>query len=392
MGKQIKSISADLSKPVKKIVGVHLLNDFSGSPLVFRNVLNGFRENGFECDLHTCGGRDGFLSNLDIAYHYFEYRFFQNPILRLFALCWSQWLLFRNLLKYRDEAIVIYINTLLPFGAGLAGKYLNKPVVYHIHESSVKPKLLKWFLKKIAAWSSHQQIFVSQWLKETEQDSKVPASVVYNGLSDDFCRKADEEKKKEREKKAFTCLMLCSLKAYKGVDDFVLLAEALPDINFQLVVNASSSAIEDYFNNAAPSNLQIFSTVTNVHPFYVRADVVLNLSHPKGWIETFGMTVLEGMYYGKPCIVPKVGGPVELIQEGVNGYLCNHYDKASLVRLITKLHQDKVLYDSLSKAAYYSSLQFKGERAVNDIVHIVDGMFSSEEASFKCVEGDKIGA
>ena len=66
MGEQSKSISGGLSKPIDKIICVHLLNDFSGSPLVFSNVINGFRSHGIECDLHTCGGREGFLSDLII--------------------------------------------------------------------------------------------------------------------------------------------------------------------------------------------------------------------------------------------------------------------------------------------------------------------------------------
>ena len=37
-------------------------------------------------------------------------------------------------------------------------------------------------------------------------------------------------------------------------------------------------------------------------------------------VETFGMTILEAMPYGIPAIVPNVGGPLELVQHGYNGY------------------------------------------------------------------------
>ena len=89
MGEQSRSISAGLSRPIEKIVCVHLLNDFSGSPLVFSNVINGLRDHGIECDLHTCGGREGFLSDLDVNYHFFNYRFFpnRNNEKRQFELC-----------------------------------------------------------------------------------------------------------------------------------------------------------------------------------------------------------------------------------------------------------------------------------------------------------------
>ena len=137
MGEQSKGFQRGIPGPVKKLVCVHLLNDFSGSPLVFSTCIKGLRKLGYSCDLHTCGGRKGFLSDLDINYYYFPYQFIQNPIFRAAALLFSQVVLFFKLLRYKDEKVVFYVNTLLPFGAALAGKFLGKPVVYHIHESSV---------------------------------------------------------------------------------------------------------------------------------------------------------------------------------------------------------------------------------------------------------------
>ena len=46
----------------------------------------------------------------------------------------------------------------------------------------------------------------------------------------------------------------------------------------------------------------------------------MNLSDPEGWVETFGMTILEAMAYGIPSIAPSAGGPLEIVEDGKNGY------------------------------------------------------------------------
>ncbi|MBK6497170.1 MAG: hypothetical protein IPG00_02975 [Saprospiraceae bacterium] len=55
--------------------------------------------------------------------------------------------------------------------------------------------------------------------------------------------------------------MICSLKAYKGVNEFVQLANKHAEYNFRLVVNASVSDIDQYFSGQnLPANITIFPT------------------------------------------------------------------------------------------------------------------------------------
>ena len=46
-----------------KIVAIHLLNDYSGSPFVLRQSLEALVKQGYAVDLYTAGN-DGFLSNI----------------------------------------------------------------------------------------------------------------------------------------------------------------------------------------------------------------------------------------------------------------------------------------------------------------------------------------
>ena len=58
------------------------------------------------------------------------------------------------------------------------------------------------------------------------------------------------------------------------------------------------------------------------------------------------MTILEAMPYGIPAVVPNVGGPLELIENGYNGYSVDVRDTESLVYHI-KLALDKDNYERL---------------------------------------------
>jgi glycosyltransferase involved in cell wall biosynthesis len=357
----------------QKIIFVHLLNDYSGSPLVLSNVIKGLQEKGCNCELITCAGTDGFLSNIEgVKYHFFKYRWHPYKYFRLLLFLWSQLILFFKILKFRNEDVNIYINTLLPFGAAIAGRLTGKRVTYHLHEVSIRPLLLKFFLRWIAKISSDQNIYVSNYLKETEGFPGVEGTTIYNALSSFFTDNADNLLQKTNKNSAFTVLMLCSLKDYKGVKEFVKIAEQLQDIQFELVINASPSAIEGYFSNLPkPLNLSIFSNQTNVHPFYQKAHIVMNLSHPEQWIETFGMTLLEGMYYGLPCIAPPIGGPAEIIEDKKDGFLVDQRNIDKIVTCIRCLQADQELYKFVSKNAKKKSLQFNYSKMVSQIHNLM---------------------
>ncbi|MDE5467971.1 hypothetical protein KRE47_07980 [Elizabethkingia meningoseptica] len=84
---------------MKRIVAVHLLNDYSGSPKVLMQLLKIWTRNGFDTHLFTSGGRKGFLSDIPLVKTYsFWYHFSSNPLARLFNFFLSQFTLMMKLL------------------------------------------------------------------------------------------------------------------------------------------------------------------------------------------------------------------------------------------------------------------------------------------------------
>lgn len=357
-----------MHKNKKNIAFFHLLNDFSGSPKVLADVINHFKENN-TVDLYTCHtSNNGFLSNIqDINYHYFWYKWYANKFVRLLVFLLSQLQLFGVLVgKYlftSKKETIFYINTVLPFGAALAGKLLGVKVVYHVHETSITPKLLKWFLFAVIKITAKEVIYVSKFLEKKEGIGNVSSRVIYNTLDKQFLHNVFVNK--EVRNNEGTILMLSSLKVYKGIFDFIDLARTLPHLKFELVLNAQAKEIEERFQDImVPKNVTIFSKQENVHPFYSRAKVVLNLSHTDKWEETFGLTALEAMSYGLPVIVPPVGGIAEVVQDGVDGKHIDVTHKEKLISSIEEMYQNTPLYRKMSKnallrSAYFNSSRFK---------------------------------
>ncbi len=361
---------------MKKIACVHLFNDYSGSPLVFSTAIEGLQSRGYDCEIYTGAGRDGFLSNLPVSYQYFDYPWMSNRYLRLLVFVWSQWQLFWRLRARKADTEMIYVNTLLPFGAALAGWWMGKRVVYHLHEVSVKPLLLKRFLRWVAQCTASKTIFVSEYLAKEERLPGVEYTVVHNALSEKFKNASSRKTGRNGQIAEFRILMLCSLKGYKGVDVFVRLAEELPAYTFELVLNAEAEEIAEYFaETTLPRNLHCHARQSNVHPFYHAAQLLLNLSHPEQWVETFGMTLLEAMHYGLPCIAPPVGGPAEIITHQQEGFLIDQRQLETLVAAIDRLATQPELYQQMAQAARQRAADFSNHELINGVEAVLQSLF-----------------
>jgi len=95
----------------------------------------------------------------------------------------------------------------------------------------------------VAAKTAHEVVYVSEFLKTQEGLPSIPAKVIYNCLSDEFVKEAKSETPLSTKITPFRVLMLCSLKKYKGVMEFVNLAQKIPNLAFDLVLNATTEEI-----------------------------------------------------------------------------------------------------------------------------------------------------
>lgn len=361
-----------------KVIAVHLLNDFSGSPKVLSQSIHALKCAGATVELYTAGGDDGFLSGVANKHQKFCYRRSNKKLVTLIYYLISQVSLFFKLLRHRNEGAVIYVNTLLPFGAAIAGKLMGKKVIYHVHETSISPPILKKFLRFIVRKSASKVVFVSHSLKKAESFKNIDQSVLYNALPNSFYKDAAAVSYQHLDGNGlFQVLMVCSLKAYKGVTEFVEVAQrcvCYKQVSFTLVLNAEDSEVREYFEGLhVPENLCLVSRQSNLIGYYTRASLVMNLSRVDQWVETFGLTILEAMAFGIPVIAPPIGGPAEIIENGINGYLISSYDVSAITKKIIGLAESPRCCLEVSKAARARVEFFKQENYDKKILEVLLG-------------------
>ncbi|NCC04913.1 MAG: glycosyltransferase [Proteobacteria bacterium] len=364
------------------IVFAHLLNDRSGSPKVLASAIAGLRAAGEEVRLFVGSDGSGWLDETGVPTTRYWYRRGPHRLVTLLTFFVSQFCLFLRLLRTPDLPgdAVLYVNTLLPFGAALFGRLTGRPVVYHLHEVSVTPALLRGLLVGIARLTARQLIYVSEFHRHCLPIGNVPALTVYNVLDADIVLRAKTAPPyRPRRGGSFRVLMLASLRDYKGVPEFVALATrfaACPDVTFHLVANDDEAAIKRYFTDRPlPADLTVYPRTADPAAHYADASLVVNLSRPDLCQETFGLTLLEAMAYGVPVIAPPVGGPVELVSDGREGFLVDSRNGELLAERVRKLIGDEALCLRLSAAGRDRAARFSPEefgrrlRAVLEPLH-----------------------
>jgi hypothetical protein len=135
-----RSIS-NKSMKTPRIIAVHLLNDFSSSPYTFSQALNGLQLQGYEIHLFTATpSGNGFLNEIwGIFTHQLYYRTSANPWLSRAGFLVCQVFLFFQVLAFSRSGDIVYINSMFPFGAAIAGRLKRCKVLYHIQEVSIRP-------------------------------------------------------------------------------------------------------------------------------------------------------------------------------------------------------------------------------------------------------------
>lgn len=354
----------------KKLVCIHVLNGFSGSPNVLATAVNGLFSDNYDVTLVTSFNNEGFLSNIKCENtKNISYVFKKNRILRLFEFLKFQFVAGYILINFSKNDIV-YLNTIQPFFPAVIAKLRGNKIIYHIHEAYPKKSLFTKFLFFIVQVTATKIVCVSEYvLNQLDVKSKEKAIVIYNSLSLEFCKNQISKNKTVKPK---NILMISSTREYKGVFEFCRLATLLEEYNFTLVCDAQKQEIVELFGEYKNiSNLQIVGTQTNLHPFYSGADLIVNLSNPSQIIETFGLTILEGMSYGLPCIVPPVGGITELIDEGVNGFKVDCRKTEELVNKIRLMLEDDLKYKEMSNESMKRAKMFSFDFFINKIKLVI---------------------
>lgn len=143
-----------------------------------------------------------------------------------------------------------------------------------------------------------------------------------------------------------------------------LAVQTATQFNFNLKVVGDGKGI-DYLKSIAGPTVEFFGAVTDeqLSQLYENATALLYPAED----EDFGMVPIEAMGHGIPVVAHKSGGPLETVQEGINGYFFTEFTTENLYQAIKKI-QNKT-FDK--NKIYRYALTFSKHRFINQIKKLV---------------------
>lgn len=118
--------------------------------------------------------------------------------------------------------------------------------------------------------------------------------------------------------------------------------------------------------NDLKDHVMLEGSKANPYPYMKYADLFV---HPS-YVESQGLTVLEAMALGIPCVVTKSRGPCEFIEDGINGLLTEQSPESLAEKVLTILN-DKELYQHI-KMNTKCPKQFRPDQVMKQIEALID--------------------
>lgn len=343
------------------LIFVHLLDDFSGSPRVLRDLITSLEELEL-CPTLIAGGDEGFLSSLSIRSSVHLYKKSASKVLQAILYFLAQFdLFFRVQLAVREntkkgQGSLVVVNTVFPIGAVLGAYFSTAKTLLIMHETTFRPNILKNAYRFIIAHCVDDIVYVSDYLKSVEYFNGPTLHVLPNGLRSDF--NCDPKINTRVKFDGRTILFVGSLKEYKGIKQFFELAKRLPDFNFLAALNCDPKQASEYFSqNRLEANSAYVVRPSDLQALYSSSMMLVNLSLPEQWIETFGLTILEGMHFGCPVVVPKVGGHCDFVSSS-HGLFEDSVNIGVIANFIKELSSDFNRYQAYSDACVMTAKQY----------------------------------
>lgn len=160
--------------------------------------------------------------------------------------------------------------------------------------------------------------------------------------------------------KEFRVAIIGQIARWKGQDVFIKAAKLLhpkyPESKFLIIGDVLFTKEEElqYKNHlielAKDCNyIQFLGHRENVLELLKDIDILV---HASTRAEPFGRVIIEGMASRKPVIAAGIGGPLEIIEDGVTGILYQPGNAGELASKLNRLIKDEELYQSISNKGY----------------------------------------
>ncbi|MCK0163985.1 glycosyltransferase [Marinobacter sp. S6332] len=358
----------------KKILHVTFNMGFGGTEQVIRQLVNHLPVSQFNSEILCIDGDVGEIGQRLKA----EQGISIHKLKRQPGLDWRLVLDIRRLVKQGRFAIV-HCHQYTPWFYGWLGSLGTGAGLIFTEHGRFHPDRYRhkaWLVNKLMAKSTHALVAISkatrQALVEYEFLPSSKIQVIYNGIQPP---KPDLER---------VATIRNSLGLAGGELVFGTVSRLDPVKNQRMMLKAFSlfclhygscrllmvgdgpdrAMLENYARELGVDDKVVFTGFQSNAVDYLEAtDIFLLSSHTEGT----SMTLLEAMSLGKPCIVTRVGGNPELVQDETNGLLVPTNDSESMSNAMVRMAESTLLRRDLGEqasATFYR--QFSAEKMAAD--------------------------
>lgn len=269
----------------------------------------------------------------------------------------------------------------------LRQKYKDKKFVMTMHScfeeeqnynygSKIKNECAKWALKK-ALSVSDKIIFVSEagrksYLNSFDIDRKKTA-VIYNGVE-------SHPKTKNSDIRDYIRLTYIGrLEKIKGVDLFLISVRKILDMNFAIRVWIIGDGTERKHLEKMVYELELKEVVEflgiqrDIGKYLQKTDLFV---YPSVCEEVFGISIVEAMSYGVPCVSNRVGGIPEIIDDGVNGFITDEKTGNGICNAIERflIEYNSGLLEPIKDACVKTAERFSVQTTVKQLRNIYEAL------------------
>jgi glycosyltransferase involved in cell wall biosynthesis len=276
----------------------HFNNDFSGSPIALRNQLLRNDSINYMILTNSVGGS---LDDLNVTYVF--NKTYKSKIMILLSLIYFYfYACFFLLNKNRKAKLIANTIMLSPLCFLVNIVFWKKPILL-IHEFRLNSNFLNFVCKSFMLVSSYVPVCVSLFQKNTfsKYFRLQKAAVQHNVLSLELASMAKQYRSNGYRSRN-RVLFVGSTKSYKGFNTFVKLSQSLSGVKFTAILSDEPRA------DMGTVEVHVRPSIKEIGELYSESLVVLNLSLINEWLETFGLTILEGSSFGCITITPEAGG------------------------------------------------------------------------------------
>ncbi|HEX9017201.1 MAG TPA: glycosyltransferase family 4 protein, partial [Chloroflexota bacterium] len=364
--------------------------DIGGPATYVSRIAGDLQRRGHTVQLVVCAEDPSLAAPLPFPIRRISRKIFM-PLRMLIVLVWVIW--------YARRADVVYVNGLEAPGI-LGARLTGKPSVLKVvgdfaweyavrhgwtddgidHFQTARYGFKVELVRRIEQWYSHnvnRVITPSLYLKRIVTGWGVPPeriSVLYNAL----VGRADpalsrEEARREVGLDGTLILNVARLYKWKNIDTLIELVPDLPPGARLVIVGdgPEDGALKELAARSGVADRVVFvgSVPQSRVALYLRAcDVfVLNTRY-----EGLSHTILECMDAGIPVVATAVGGNMELVEDGVNGFLVPVDGREEIVAAVTRLLDDAELRDAFIRRSRERVKDSSWDRLVDDTLGVLE--------------------